>query len=316
MTEIREVPYNQPGVTVLGIETLSLAELKRRAGLENLSDVQRIQFFLLLLFTEGEGRHMVDFVTYPIRPNTLMLVKSGQVQQFSLNPTLAGQLIVIHPSFLLSERTESDDLAFSHWWSPCTDLRDDLARRFLSIAADIQADSKQYANRAARGTLLQHQLYTLLTLLRLFTAGHTSAPSSGKADILVHQFKQRLESELFVHRSVSFYAEHLGCAEKTLTRACLAVAGRTAKGILNERILLEAKRLLMQRHDSVADVGQRLGFSETTNFIRFFKKSELMTPARFRDLYIRPDHANRIIYSPNVPKELISLSEVKIRRKK
>ena len=89
-------------------------------------------------------------------------------------------------------------------------------------------------------------------------------------------------------QSIPFYAERLGCSQKTLTQACLTVEARTPKGILSERTLLEAKRLLAHGGDGVAQVAQQLGFSETTNFIRFFKKYEHVTPAQFRARHARP----------------------------
>ncbi len=293
MGDIREVTYetthnNDMDAGIPGIQTLSIAELKRRAGMENLRDVQRIQFFLLLLYTEGAGEHGVDFVTHSIRPNTLILVKPGQVQQFSLNPTLAGQLIVINPSFLLPEQRDDSGLPPRLWWPAHTELSDDLARRFLSIAADIHSDSERYVGHRSREALLQYQLHTLLLLLRLSRDGGLSSAASGKIYNIVIQFKQIVEEEYFNHRSIPFYAQRLECIEKTLTRACLSVEGRSAKAILDERILLEAKRVLAHGRDSVADVAQQLGFSETTNFIRFFKKHEQVTPARFRDRHTRP----------------------------
>ena len=73
-----------------------------------------------------------------------------------------------------------------------------------------------------------------------------------------------------------------------MTQACLTVEARTAKRMLDERTLLEAKRLLAHGSEGVAQVAQQLGFSETTNFIRFFKKYEQVTPAQFRDRHTRP----------------------------
>lgn len=288
MNNIREVRYNEPGVIVLGTETLSVTELKRRAGLEHLRDVQRIQFFLLLLFTEGKGQHMVDFVSHPVRPNTLILVKPGQVQQFHLNPSLAGQLIVIDPSFLPPEQDAHGGEAARLWWPACTELPDDLARRYLSIASDIHTDSLRYAKYPARRILLQHQLSALLLLLRLSSDGNPTTIASGRAYSVVTRFKQLMEKEYSARRAVSFYAERLGYTEKTLTRACLAVEGRTVKAVLNDRVLLEAKCLLAHRRDSVADIAAALGFTETTNFIRFFKKHEHLTPARFRERHSHP----------------------------
>ena len=107
MGQIREVGFDGLGMVVQGATTLSVAELRQLTGSGCLRDVQRIRFFLLLLFTEGTGEHVVDFVSHPVRPNTLLLVKPGQVQQFCLNPSLEGQLIVIDPSFLRPSRRPS-----------------------------------------------------------------------------------------------------------------------------------------------------------------------------------------------------------------
>ena len=279
MGQIREVGFEGLGMVVQGATTLSVAELRQLTISGCLRDVQRIQFFLLLLFTEGAGEHMVDFVNHPVRPNTLLLVKPGQVQQFCLNPSLEGRLIVIDPLFLRPEPADTHGSPFRVWWPACIELSDDLVRRFLATAADISADSLSFAGNPTRRLLLQHQLCTLLLRLRLHTEGDVPAVAPGKAYTLVARFKELAEKKYFPHRSVPYYAERLECSQKTLTQACLTVEARTAKGISTSGFLLEAKRLLAHGGDGVAQVAQYLGFSETTNFIRFFKKHEQATPA-------------------------------------
>ena len=288
MGQIREVGFEGMGMAVQGATTLSVAELRELTGSGCLRDAQRIQFFLLLLFTEGAGEHMVDFVNHPVRSNTLLLVKPGQVQQFCLNPSLEGRLIVIDPLFLPPEPAATHGSPFRVWWPTCIELSDDLVGRFLAAAADISADSVSFAGNPTRRLLLQHQLCTLLLRLRLHTEGDVPAAAPGKVYSLVARFKELAEEEYFLHRSIPYYAERLGCSQKTLTQACLTVEARTAKGMLDERILLEAKRLLAHGGDGVAQIAQHLGFSETTNFIRFFKKYEQVTPAQFRDRHMRP----------------------------
>ena len=169
------------------------------------------------------------------------------------------------------------------WWSAHSDLPPELAHQFLATAESIHADSQKYAEHPLRRPLLQHQLYTLLLTLRLYHESAVAAPTSSRAYQLVSRYKQCVEEDYLVFRAISHYAQRLECTEKTLNRACLTMEGRTAKVLLDRRVLLEAKRLLAHSRDSITAIAEHLGFSETTNFSRFFKKYECVTPAQFRD---------------------------------
>jgi AraC-like DNA-binding protein len=81
----------------------------------------------------------------------------------------------------------------------------------------------------------------------------------------------------------------MGCSVRTLTRACLAVTGRTAKQVVDDRVALEARRLLACTSLSVAEVGRRLGFPEPTNFGRFFHREAGLSPGAFRAARTAPD---------------------------
>ena len=72
------------------------------------------------------------------------------------------------------------------------------------------------------------------------------------------------------------------CSAKRLTRAALMVTDRNAKTVLTNRIMLEATRLLAHSVLPVADVSDRLGFSEATNFVKFFRRESGLTPSAFR----------------------------------
>ncbi|MEM8736341.1 MAG: AraC family transcriptional regulator, partial [Planctomycetota bacterium] len=56
-----------------------------------------------------------------------------------------------------------------------------------------------------------------------------------------------------------------------------------AKVLLSRRVVLEAKRLLAQSQESVNAVAERLGFGETTNFVRYFRGESGLTPQAFRE---------------------------------
>ena len=84
--------------------------------------------------------------------------------------------------------------------------------------------------------------------------------------------------------STSALALALGSSQRTVQRALasLEAAGVTPKAFISARIVLEAKRLLVHSGESVAQVGHRLGFSEPTNFVKFFRRMAGSTPQAFR----------------------------------
>ena len=78
------------------------------------------------------------------------------------------------------------------------------------------------------------------------------------------------------------YARRLGYSESTLSRACVAAVGHTAKRAIDLRLVLEAKRLLVHSQATVVQISHQLGFSEPTNFVKFFRRLAGRTPQQFR----------------------------------
>jgi AraC-like DNA-binding protein len=68
------------------------------------------------------------------------------------------------------------------------------------------------------------------------------------------------------------------------------VTGRTAKQAVDDRVALEARRLLACTPLSVAEIGRRLGFPEPTNFGRFFHREAGTSPGAFRGATTDSDH--------------------------
>lgn len=78
------------------------------------------------------------------------------------------------------------------------------------------------------------------------------------------------------------YARRLGYAPRTLTRATLDSAGMSPKALIDARVLLEAKRLLVHTAFRIGRIAVHLGFSEPTNFTKFFRRGAGMGPEGFR----------------------------------
>ncbi|MEW9519673.1 helix-turn-helix domain-containing protein [Streptomyces tubercidicus] len=71
-------------------------------------------------------------------------------------------------------------------------------------------------------------------------------------------------------------------AARTLSRAAHAATGRSAKSHINERLLLEAKRLLAHDRLTATRCAERLGFTDASNFSAFFLRETGQRPGAWQ----------------------------------
>ncbi|MBS0329616.1 MAG: AraC family transcriptional regulator [Proteobacteria bacterium] len=274
------------------MDALTLVDLRRRAGPNLLSNPQRVDFHHLLLAHKGTARHMVDFVEHELEPGSVLLVHPGQVQQWRIREGFEGQLALISSEALAPSVARSDVvmrmLALPEW--PV--VSKPSQRLFTEAVADmtrLSADVHRFEGTDLEAGIIRHELLTLLLrLARELRAVRPARESTREAD--VHAlFAKELEVGYAKRLSVIDYANRLGFSESTLSRACVATVGRTAKEEIDRRAALEAKRLLVHSQATAAHIGHQLGFTEPTNFVKFFRRNVGCTPLEFREQHIRPE---------------------------
>jgi AraC-like DNA-binding protein len=140
---------------------------------------------------------------------------------------------------------------------------------------------------AASLALLRHLVSAvLLDIARRRRLRPASNASAAEVDRL-RRFKLDVERSFRVTRQVGDYATRLGCSARTLDRACQKALGVSAKRWISDRVVLEAKRLLGHTGLTVAAIGEELGFSEPTNFTKFFRAEAGALPQGYRALVQR-----------------------------
>jgi len=96
-----------------------------------------------------------------------------------------------------------------------------------------------------------------------------------------------LEKRFKKYRSINRYASELSIPVNRLNKASFQTIGKSPKQLIDERILLEAKRLLAHSTLSIKEIAFELGFDEPTNFIKYFRKHNHITPAEFRQKMLK-----------------------------
>lgn len=100
-------------------------------------------------------------------------------------------------------------------------------------------------------------------------------------------FADAVERHFATSRQVTWYAHRLGYSERTLSRATQEATGRTAKEFVDDRVILEAKRLLAHDGTTVAECARRTGFDDPANFSRFFRSHCGLPPGGSRPTWQR-----------------------------
>jgi AraC-like DNA-binding protein len=275
-----------------GVQTLTFATLTEHVPVSVLRQPHRLDHHLLLLVTVGHGSHTVDFVRYRCRPGTLIWARPGQVIRYGGEPGFDAALVRWAPDFLPPLRAAQavvDDPFGPVWCQLAGEDEDAVITEVSQLTVDCARQVTDHADNGFGLELLRHQLATLVLRVAMLLPyqinhdhGGPLAPDAGEAAAFV-RFRREIERSFAATRRVEDYAAKLGCSVRTLTRASLAATGRSAKQLIDDRVALEAKRLLAHTAEPVAEVGRRLGFPEPTNFGRFFAREVGQSPGSFRD---------------------------------
>ncbi|UOQ69628.1 helix-turn-helix domain-containing protein [Hymenobacter volaticus] len=150
----------------------------------------------------------------------------------------------------------------------------------LSLLTDCQAD---LAN-AYSGRTLQTLFITLLSLVAgQLTPDSAAVPArEGRGPQIERAFQQLLRQHYAQWKQPAQYAAALNITVAHLNDTVKALTGTSVSAHLQQRAILEAKRLLGFTDRSVKEIGYALGYDEPVYFGKLFKKVTGLTPQQFR----------------------------------
>ena len=155
----------------------------------------------------------------------------------------------------------------------------------LQLDALFESISQEYRKQAAgRDLMLQSLISILLVWIgrRCLAAQQSEAAPLDKGRVHLQRFTRLLEEHYREHWPIERYAAELGISAAHLNALCRSLAGLSALQVINQRVLLEAKRNLVYTTMTINQVADSLGFSEPAYFSRFFKRSTGVAPQAFR----------------------------------
>lgn len=239
---------------------------------------RRPDFHHLFLCTEGVGHHTIDFERVALAAGSVVHVRPGQVHAFGWNADLDGVLLMFAPEALLAEPSRFRIRLPARLRLEAQD-RPWVAEGFRTLLAEYgRTDGTALSERR-----LQHLLAALvLQLGGLVDRARPAVPAPADQLALFQLFQEEVEGRFLETRAVADYARRLGYSGRTLVRAAASAGGTSPKAVIAARVLLEAKRLLVHTDLAIGRIALYLGFSEATNFTKFFRKGAGTSPEGFR----------------------------------
>lgn len=244
------------------------------------------------MFENCQPTHFVDFEPIKIKPYSLLFIDKDRVHQFDQLLKYNGQVLIFTADFFCTTKIDTKFLRSSILFNDLTDqptikLNKIDFEKYTKICENITEELSLPADNS-KHILLKNLLHNFLLLAEREKRkqGFTELKKGADLDYTL-LFRDLLETNYTKLKSVSDYAQLIFISEKRLGQATTKVLGKSPKEIINDRILLEAKRLLVHTNLSIKEIGQELGFEDPAYFVRYFKKNTETTPVEFRGQYLK-----------------------------
>lgn len=283
--EIPRLEYQPPGSFPLDIEIFTMSNLRSRACQASLLATHRYAFYQLIFVTKGTCRQLIDFKPIKCNAGSFIVIKPGQAHNFGSETAWDGHIVVFKPEFLGASHLGDQELQLDvvlEQIGTHVQMKGPELTCVEEIINKMVKDTEIKAHQREVHALIRHQLAGLLLRLNIFYGRQGAEQIDSSSLARFREFKRLVDQNFRSWHQVNDYGSQMNCSEKSLSRATTEFAGMSAKSFIAARINLEAKRLLGHTDLSVNEIGDSLGFDETTNFIKFFKREVKLTPLEFR----------------------------------
>ncbi len=232
-------------------------------------------FYEIIWFQKGSGTHYVDFNQYAIAPGTIFFISPGQIHSFDTKHDQEGYVLKICAELF------DDFVSLS-----CVTVQDKDSAALEMLIGAMQEELKKEDSLGHREAL--HALVKLFVIMvrRSYAGMNPSAPNPHKVSYKAFlNFRKLIEENYCRLHTVKDYASLLNVSSKTLTLYVNECSKYSPLELINNRIILEAKRLLRYSVLSVKEIAFRLGFEDPSYFAKFFKRLVKQSPADYRESF-------------------------------
>ncbi|MCL1641552.1 hypothetical protein BEI02_15430 [Elizabethkingia sp. HvH-WGS333] len=250
--------------------------------------VHRHSFYHVTYFVKGYGENLIDFKTYEVTPEKIFFMRPDQVHSWRLDENTEGYVINFSTTFFDQLKINSsliDQFPFFNLFESdqmvSISIQNQLKLKlcFEDIIEEM-TDTQPWSQIMIASLILQ-----ICALAGKDITSKTIFINTNYNSLILKQFIEIVESNFHQYKLPKDYATFLNITPNQLNFICKQQINLSAGEIIRNRIILEAKRLLVNFDLSITSIAETLNYSDPSYFVKFFKKYTLFTPDAFRKQY-------------------------------
>ena len=250
--------------------------------------LHRHDFFFILALQKGKGTHEIDFTTYPVFDNSVFFLRPGQVHELQLKAGSTGYLMEFNIGFYhTNDKVSTQRLRKASNKKFC----EPDANRFEKLHSILTYIFREYTDRQDGYQDIIKANLDIFFIELIRQSPDSKGPSANITPYTqerLEEFLDLLEIHITNRKQVSQYTDLMNLSPYQLNEITKATVGKTSSELINEHIILEAKRYLLATPNQIKEIADHLGYEDVSYFTRFFKKHTGYSPDAFRQLQINP----------------------------
>jgi len=274
----------------LGFEVIKLEHFYSNHSVLERTNPHKLKFYALIYIIKGNDTHIIDFTAHTFKVGSLIFVSKNQVHAWGKDNNVKGFIIFFTEAFLYKNQIQFNDLSYSYpynynLYSPILQTESENTKVFTQLITLIY-NEYHYSINNTQEEMLQCLLRVLILKIQDSTPSLLNdAPK--ETERLFVEFQKQLDQNISLTRNAQDYCNILGVSYHQLNKAIKTLTNKTIKAFIDDFVILQAKRLLADPTNNASEVSYALGFDESTNFSKFFKKHTGISPKLFSERLIK-----------------------------
>lgn len=251
-------------------------------GKDMVQELHRHSFYYILALEKGAGEHRIDFISYPVSDHAIFVMRPGQVHEITLSTKSKGYLMQFNSDFYSPIEKMAQQILRKAVNGNFYKLNEAGSKRVFSI---LHAILEEYTSRQENYLeVVKSNLHIFfIEMLRQAVVPHPLPDTNNEyAQERLEEFQELIRLHITTHKQIGFYLEKLHLSAYQLNAITKSTLDKTCSEVINDYIILEAKRYLLATANQINQVAWHLGYEDVSYFIRFFKKHTGYSPEAFR----------------------------------
>jgi AraC family transcriptional regulator, transcriptional activator of pobA len=239
-------------------------------------------YYELIFLNQGEGFHTIESEKYMVQTPEIYFLKPGQLHYWQFTSVPRGFVLI----FREDEFDALNETRIIELYKKLLPYSRVMMHKENYPSALLESIFLEASDQKSFSRDIIHGLFTALLGMVVRTTEESEKPEF-RPDTFYEKFQSLLINKCPELHKVHQFASLLHTTPQNLNAICQKHVGTSASSLINSRLMLEAKRYILHTNMNISEIAHILNFSDSSNFVKFFRNHEHKTPLQFREQFFK-----------------------------